>query len=255
VVHRSVAYRLWRSLFLRRFAAYVCISEATRAAAIDAGLPPARLHVIGIGIDPPPTVDQRVREEDVLLFVGRLVERKGLAWFVRDVLPALAAARPSLRLAIVGDGPQRGAVEESARALGNERRLIWCARDEAEKTRWLARATLCIVPNVRLRGDMEGFGIVALEAAAAGCPVVAADLEGLRDALCGGRAGTLVPQGDAEIWIRVIGELLRDPGERMRRAEAACAYVVRHCGWDGVVGAYARLFVEVSGREHRAVLR
>lgn len=255
VVHASAAYRAWRKLFLRRFDAYICISEATRAAAVAAGLPPERLHVIGIGTDASAPVDGNVRDEDVLLFVGRLVERKGLAWFVGEVFPTLAATRPSLRLAIVGDGPQRPAIEASARGSGTERRLIWCGRDEAEKARWLARAALCVVPNVRVPGDMEGFGIVALEAVAAGCPVVAADLEGLRDALSAGRAGTLVPPQDAEAWIRAIGDQLNDPAERRRRAEAARAHVAHHCGWDRVVAAYASLFAAVSGRERHAARR
>jgi len=255
VVHASPAYRVWRKTFLRGFDAYVCISDATRAAAASAGLPPERLHVIGIGIDPPTHADDKIREEDLLLFVGRLVPRKGLAWFVRDVFPALAATRPALRLAIVGDGPQRAAVEACARAAGLERRLVWSARDDAEKGRWLARATLCIVPNVRLPGDMEGFGIVALEAAAAGCPVVAADLEGLRDALAGGRAGTLLPPQDAGAWIRALGEQLDDRAGRMRRVESARAYVIRHCGWSGVIAAYERLFADVSARERGAALR
>lgn len=257
VVHASLAYRIWRNAFLRGFDAYVCISDATRAAAVGVGLPPERLHLIGIGIGVGPlaTIDDAAREDDVLLFVGRLVARKGLAWFVRDVLPAIAATRPALRLAIVGDGPQRAVVEASARAAGVEDRLVWSARDEAEKARWLARATLCIVPNVRVAGDMEGFGIVALEAAAAGCPVLASDLEGLRDALASGRAGTLLPPQDAGAWIQALREQLGDRAGRIRRAKAAREFVVRHCRWDDVVAAYARLFSDVCARKHRTVLR
>ena len=255
IVHVAPAYRIWRKAFLRGFDAYVCISEATRAAAVSVGLPPERLHVIGIGIDPPPRVDAAAREENLLLFVGRLVERKGLAWFVHDVMPSLAAMRPDLRLVIVGDGPQRATIEARARSRGLENRLVWSARDEMQKARWLARATLCIVPNVRVAADMEGFGIVALEAAAAGCPVVAADLEGLRDALAGGRAGTLLPPQDAGAWIRALREQLDDLAGRSRRAETARAFVMRHCGWDDVVAAYARVFANVAARERGAAMR
>jgi phosphatidylinositol alpha-1,6-mannosyltransferase len=255
VVHASPAYRLWRSVFLRGFDAYVCISEATRAAAMKVGLPSERLHVIGIGIEPPAPVDPPARDEDCLLFVGRLVRRKGLAWFVREVLPELAANRPALRLVIVGDGPERAAIEADARTAGIEGRLVWAPRDDEEKARWLARATLCVVPNIRMPNDMEGFGIVALEAAAAGCPVLASDIEGLRDALVGGRAGTLLPPQDAMAWVRSIGEQLDDRAGRTQRAEAARAYVVRHCGWDGVVAAYERLLAATSARERGAALR
>ena len=251
VVYDALAYRAWRSAFLRGFDLYVCNSEATRVAARGIGLPGARLRVIGIGVDAPPGSHDATRETDCLLFVGRLVRRKGLAWFVRHVLPTLAHTRPQVRLVVLGDGPEREAIVASARDAGVADRLVWPAsRDDATKAQWLARATLCIMPNVPVRGDMEGFGIVALEAAAAACPVVAADLEGLREAVAEGRAGTLVPAADAPAWIRATSELLDDPARRDQAAENARRYVLRHFQWDAIVDAYERAFTEAILARH-----
>lgn len=244
IVYAAPMYRLWRAMFLRLFDAYVCISIAARDAAIAAGLPPERLHVIGIGVDAPVAPASSVRDADRLLFVGRLVRRKGVAWFVREVLPTLAAARPGLRLVVLGDGPERGAIVAAAWAAGVGDRLSWpAARDDDAKAAWYARAALCVLPNIAVPGDMEGFGIVALEAAAAGCPVVAADLEGLRDALAGGRAGTLLPSADASAWIRTIGTRLDDGVASQHAAARARDYVMQCCGWDAIVDAYERLFL------------
>jgi len=124
VTHPHPVYRAWRKRFLRDLDAYVCNSHATRDAAIAAGVPAERTHVIGIGIDPVDATHSE-REDERLLFVGRLIKRKGLAWFVRDVLPGVAARRPALKLAIVGAGPERGAVERAARAGGVADRLQW----------------------------------------------------------------------------------------------------------------------------------
>lgn len=243
VVCAGIAYRVWRTTFLRRFDAYVCNSPATREAAAAAGLSRPDLHVIGIGVDVPADVPPSRREPECLLFVGRLVRRKGLAWFVREVLPALAAEKPGLRLVILGDGPEREAVIAGAREAGVAERLSWPAlRDDTQKAAWFARATLCIMPNIAVPGDMEGFGMVALEAAAAGCLVVGADIEGVRHALAHGRAGVLLPSQDAAAWARAIRDWLDDPVQRERAADDARRYVAQCCRWDDVVDAYERLF-------------
>jgi len=249
VAYRHPMYRLYRMIFLRGFDAYVCISDAAREAAIAVGVPRQRIHVIGIGVEVPAPRDGRcARAEDRLLFVGRLVERKGLAWFVRDVLPVLASTRPSLRLSIVGEGPEHAAVVAAARAAGIEDRLIWHgAASDGVKANELACATLCIVPNVRVDGDIEGFGIVALEAAAAGCPVLAANIDGLAQAVVDGASGTLLPPQDARAWIQAIEDRLRDPAGCAREGEAARRYVSEHCTWDAVIDAYERLFHVVAG--------
>jgi phosphatidylinositol alpha-1,6-mannosyltransferase len=252
IVYAAPAYRLWRRVFLRGFDAYVCISDAARAAARAAGLPPGRLHVIGIGADAASRGEALPRERECVLFVGRLVRRKGLAWFVRQVLPALAAARPGLRLVVLGDGPEREAIVANARDAGVAQCLAWPAsRDDIEKAAWFARATLCVLPNIRVPGDMEGFGIVALEAAAAGCPVVASDLEGLREALAGGKTGTLVTPEDAAAWIDAVSGLLDDPVQRERKADAARRHALRHFRWDDVVDAHERLFAAAIDRRGR----
>ena len=248
VVHAQAIYRPYRRAFLRGFDAYVCISRAARDAAVVAGVPSERIEVIGIGVDASSSRPAGVVRDDArLLFVGRLVERKGLGWFVRDVLPRVAATRPSLRLAIVGDGPERERIAAAARAAGVAERLEWLdAVGDDIKAKELDRATLCIMPNLPIGGDIEGFGIVALEAAAAACPLVAADLEGLSDALADGCTGRRVVPGDADAWVRAIDDALGDPAACKRAGEAARDHVRRHCAWEGVIDQYERLFARLD---------
>jgi phosphatidylinositol alpha-1,6-mannosyltransferase len=249
LVYPRLAYRAYLRAFLRGFDAYVCISDAARRAAIDIGIPGDRIHVIGIGVDAPlPANDPATRDENRLLFIGRLVRRKGLAWFVRDVLPRVVGARPSLRLAILGEGPERKAIAKAAEETGVAEHLIWLgAADEATKADQLARAAICVVPNIAVDGDIEGFGIVALEAAAAGCPLLASRLEGLCDAVVDGESGTLLPAGDVGAWTDAITRWLSDPQARAEAGRNAREHVAARGGWDAIIDRYECLLLQVAG--------
>jgi len=248
VVHGSAVYRIWRKLFLRGFDHYVCNSEATLAAATAAGVPAERTSVIGVGVDvPEPLPVPATRDMNCLLFVGRLVRRKGLAWFVADVLPALAARHPGLYVAVLGDGPERASIIAAAQRAGVQDRLRWLgALSDADKAAWLARAAICVMPNVQVENDLEGYGIVALEGAAAGCAVVAADIDGLRAAVDDGRSGTLVPSADASAWIRALDARLCDASATIRAGEAAREHVRENRGWNEIIDAHERLFARIA---------
>ncbi|MDQ2963953.1 MAG: glycosyltransferase family 4 protein [Pseudomonadota bacterium] len=248
VTYAHPLYRLWLRVFFQDLDAYICISAAARDAAIARGAPAARTCVIGIGLAPPAgTGETTAREVDLLLFVGRLVRRKGLGWFVKHVLPKLAARRPGIRLAIVGAGPERVAVERAAAEVGASHRLIWLgALPEVDKWTWYRRASLCIMPNVPVLHDIEGFGLAALEAAAAGCPLVAADLEGLRDAIEDGEAGVLVGAGDTDAWVSAVLRLLDSFEARRMLGERARAWVRAHRGWEAVCDRYEALFASLE---------
>ena len=237
-------YRRWLRGSFERLDAYVCISSAARDAAIAAGAPAVRTSVVGVGLTPPDDpAAPAIREADRLLFVGRLVRRKGLEWFVRAVLPRLAERRAAIRLAVIGAGPERTAVESAAAAAGVADRIDWLGPlpDEA-KWAWFRRATVCVMPNVAVPGDLEGFGIAALEAAAAACPLVASDLEGLRDAVEHGEGGLLVPAQDVDAWVATVGSLLDDPRSAQALGERARAWVRTHRDWEAVCDRYEALF-------------
>jgi phosphatidylinositol alpha-1,6-mannosyltransferase len=250
VVYDRGVYPLWRRVFLRGFDAYIAISQATRDAALRVGIPAERVHVIGIGIDVAPEVAQStMRDPSIILFVGRLVRRKGLAWFVAEVLPTLALRYNDLKLVVLGDGPERAAIAEVAMSHKVADRIIWLGkRSDAEKAHWFAKAGVCVMPNIIIRGDMEGFGIVALEAAAAGCPVVAADLEGLRDAVTDGESGALVRPGDAKQWIAALTPYVTNGAGNAEIGARARRYVQAQRGWDTVIDAYERVLQGIVRR-------
>jgi phosphatidylinositol alpha-1,6-mannosyltransferase len=247
---------------LHRLDRLICISAAAREACWQRGIPPEQCTVVPLGIDeaafhsPPPEEARRRLEARVgyplgdralLLTVGRLVERKGVAWFVASVLPRLVAVRPDILYLVVGEGPQRATIETAVQEKGLEEHVTLLGQvDEPTLRAAYAAAQVFVMPNLPVPGDMEGFGLVALEACAAGCCVVAADLEGIPDAIVPGQNGFLVPTGDIDAYVNTILPLLSDEQRRRALGRQAQRFVREHYSWQHVAEQYLAVFREVS---------
>jgi glycosyltransferase involved in cell wall biosynthesis len=172
-----------------RATATIAVSHAVAAALRDRGVPPERIHVIHNGVDRT-RFAAPWRGGGPLLAIGRLVPAKGL----ETLLAAMWRLR-ELRLDVIGDGPLRASLEAAAppnvRFLGH--------RDDVPAL--LAGASALIVPSRR-----EGFGVAAAEGLAAGVPVIASAVDGLREVL--GDAGILVPPGDPGALIGAIRRVI-----------------------------------------------
>jgi glycosyltransferase involved in cell wall biosynthesis len=195
-----------------------------RQVVTELGVPEDRVGVLPMGValdrirpsgQPPERIPGR------LVFVGRLVEKKGLAVLI-EALRRLPADR-EWSLDVIGDGPLRAELESASRPLG-DRVTFHGQRSSAELSRSLAAAQVAVFPSVRARsGDQDGLPVATLEALAAGTPVVATDLPGLSDAVVGGDepAGVVVASGDAAALTGAIEKLLDDAGARERMGRAA----------------------------------
>ncbi len=164
-----------------------------------------------------------------LLFCGRLIKLKGCAWFINEVLPLLPK---TITLDVAGTAWD----EVEASAL-NDPRVNYLGRLD-QNTLWnsCAGALCVVVPNIDVpSGEFEGFGLVALEAAAAGGLVLASRQSGLKDAVIDGETGFLLPPGNAEAWAEKIREVLNWSEERrgsfVVNATEVCA---RRFTWDRV---------------------
>ncbi|MEK7637759.1 MAG: glycosyltransferase [Patescibacteria group bacterium] len=147
-----------------------------------------------------------------LITVGRLVPRKNVGAVIR-ALKALRPRWPALSLDIVGDGPERERLQSLVAELNQSVAVTFHGQiSEAEKWRLLGRADIFVMaPTVRTHGaDVEGLGLVYLEAAAAGLPVVASDTGGIADAVVDGKTGYLINPGDDQALIAAVERLLVD---------------------------------------------
>jgi phosphatidylinositol alpha-1,6-mannosyltransferase len=248
---RSALYQAYlRRFFWGRMDGFICISRYTADLVRAGGAPTQRVFVVPVGVTVPRQMRPAALDGDpVLLFIGRLVARKGAAWFVSEVLPGLARTFPGARLCIVGEGPERRRIDAAAKQQGVTKHVVLAgAVDEDTKWSLLARCDAAVVPNVPVDGDVEGFGIVALEAAAAGKPVFVADLEGLRDAVTDGVNGWRLPPGNAAAWLDGLTSRLRDRELLRRQGEKARLHVTRNFDWESIGERYAAIIDGISPR-------
>ncbi|HEX8203809.1 MAG TPA: glycosyltransferase [Isosphaeraceae bacterium] len=222
-----------------------------------AGLPADRLACIpsGIGPEGPPAVDPgAVRGElglpadaPLVLFVGRLAAQKGVA----DLLAALDLlqhVRPDLRTLIVGAGPLRGRLEETARAFGLLGGAVRFLGHRADVPRLLAAADLLVLPSL-----YEGLPNAVLEAMRAGKPVVATAAPGTTEVVVAGRTGLLVPVHAPPALAQAIRTVLDDPALARRLGEAGRARVEAEFGAETMVARFAALYEELARAKGLAV--
>jgi phosphatidyl-myo-inositol dimannoside synthase len=238
------------------------ISRATGAECLARGLAPERMRVVPCGVDlvrfagGPSRAEARRAllaelaaagprppENARLLFsVGRHQERKGFHWFVERVMPLL----PTEYLYLLGgEGPMTGAVRDQVAAAGLDGRVRLLGRLSEERLVACYRASdLFVMPNIPVPGDIEGFGVVMLEAGASGAPVVAAELEGIRDVIEAGRNGVLVESGDARGFADAILRLAGDPERLQAASRAASAHTAERFGWSTIADTLVEMLSE-----------
>jgi colanic acid/amylovoran biosynthesis glycosyltransferase len=214
-----IRYALLKRRLFEGGSLFLAVCEAVRERAIAMGFPPARTITLHNGIDidyfsPGPDAPQ----PGLILHVGRLVEKKG----TRLLIEALRTL-PAATLVVIGDGPQRRALENRAQSVGVRERVRFLGElPPNEVLAWMRRAWLLAAPSITARdGDAEGLPTVICEAAAAGLPVVASDHSGSKEAIAEGESGLLVPEGDVPALASRIAGLLGDPCLREQMASAA----------------------------------
>lgn len=199
----------------------IAVSEFIKDAAIRAGAIPARtlVHHIGIPLPLDPPAPAEPPRWDII-FVGRLVEKKG----VRDLLRALVlldAQGITPSVGIVGDGPLREEIVDEAEPFGLRIEFLGSLPPESVHAA-LQAARLFVAPSrTAASGDSEGFGMVFLEAAAHGLPTVAYRHGGVSEAVMDGVTGLLSPEGDFADLASNIRTLLSDEGRRSAMGNAA----------------------------------
>ena len=216
--------------FLRRLDLVFCVSRATRKECISRGIDENSCVAIHNGVDPdvfPLHRPRRVlrkeleavlhiplRGKKILVTNGRLIRRKGVEWFVDACMPRLDK---SFLYLVSGDGPDREAIVRAIARHGLQERVLLLGRTSFDLLRLIYNcADRFIMPNRRVPGTMEGFGLVILEAGSCGVPVVASDIEGISDAVIHGTTGWLVPELDADAFIRHVKKPPLPAGKMVR---------------------------------------
>jgi len=223
LVVENLIYQKMFVPFIRRHDCVVANSLNTRNIAIDKGCPEENLRVVnpGAAIPPQKSADEVAKarndlgfvDNKIVLFVGRMVRRKGLAEFLESAWPKIVARVPTVMLLVAGDKPDDALLKDAdggkqlLRAIENTSKdtvaFLGTVDDEVLWNCYAAAEAL-VFPLIRVGGDVEGFGMVAIEAAASGTPTVAFPVGGVVDAVKDGVNGVLVDEGDYQAFADAV---------------------------------------------------
>ncbi len=179
----------------------------------------SKFHIVHCGIEPERYRRPRRPVPDRLAFVGRLVAVKGVPVLLR-ALRLARRTKPTLTLSLVGDGPDRAALEAEARALGLDGAVTFLGyRNQEGVAEILAESAALVVPSF-----VEGIPVVLMEAMASGIPVVASGITGIPELVEDGVSGRLVPPSDEEALAKALIDVT-DEGAALRMGAAGRAKV------------------------------
>jgi glycosyltransferase involved in cell wall biosynthesis len=208
----------------------------------------------------------------IIMTMGRAVKRKGFSWFLKNVVPGLNEGVVFLMLGPLNTKPGFGekVVNNLPQGIRSKFQLMFgmatdvdaitealghpATKDKVhhmgkvnfpDLMQYLAIADVFVMPNIKVAGDAEGFGLVALEASLRGTPVVASGIEGITDAVRDGDNGIQLPSGDAQKWIDTLNTLLKDEDKLAKLSQSAIESTLKSYGWDKMVTEYLVVFKKI----------
>jgi len=224
ITYKNQFYQSLIPWCIARLDSVVCVSHSTRDECVRRIIPCPNCTVIPNGIRPDQLYLQQsknelcrklenligisIKNKKILFTIGHLVKRKGVAWFVENVMPRL---EDSCLYVVAGEGSERRTIQEIVDRFNLQGRVLLLGGVSDEDRKFIYNASdIFIMPNITVPGDVEGFGIVALEAGSCGLPVVASNIQGLRDAVINGKTGYLVKERDVEGFVGRITDMNLD---------------------------------------------
>lgn len=259
ITYSSRVYQnFWIKVFIKKLDALIAVGNETIRQGIARNIPAEKFSFVPNGVFVKETLPHYSREDlqkstginlnsPILLTLGRLVQRKGVAWFIENVVRDMA---PEIQYIIAGDGPEKQKIIDTVNKYQlNDR--IFCLGNVVDQAKEIlfCTADIFIQPNIRVEGDMEGFGLVVLEAASYGLPVIASKLEGLQDAIEDGKNGILVEEKNAAEYKEKIASFLQNKDRAEEFGRQAREYVANNYSWDIVARKYHALLKELIDKK------
>lgn len=257
LIYPNTFYQILCVRWIRRCDGVIANSAYTASLAQQKEVERDSIHVIPPGVDMESFAslgteaakkEMGLEGRKVLLFVGRLARRKGIKEFLKRSFPKVVAEVPEVCFVIVGENPVesmihrddvmdelRGIVREMR--LENHVRLLGWLNDDGLAKIYQA-SDLLVLPVLSMKDDVEGFGIVIVEAAAAGKPAVATRVGGIPDAIEDGKSGVLVEPGDYGLLSGVIIDLLQNDQARLALGQYAQRRAREEFSWEFIIRKY-----------------
>ena len=280
-------YQSWLRKYLNKCKAIIAVSDGTAGELSVRGIDEALIHTISNGFDPNTSgtgnansdshvlPDISLKGKKLIVSVGRCVQRKGFSWFIEDVLPHLGdnivyvICGPTLsgyskikwmkkllphslfRALVLANGIPLDElrVRQLIAARGLEKKVFhYSSLSNREIHEVLAKADIFVMPNIKVQGDFEGFGLVAFEAIMSGTVCLASNTDGIPSAIQEGFNGYLIAPGDSDAWVRKIRELLSDEYSLDNEAKKFRNYTMNNFNsWEQMAKEYNTVFETIVG--------
>ena len=264
----------------------IAVSRATAAAAIERGIAKEKVTVIKNGVDRHLASSEIIPLEQLLAYypqlnvkkkyfvtLGRPVKRKGFSWLLKEVVPHMP---DDFQLLMIGPfNKKAGFTEKLLRVFppkiyhlitlflgypSDEREIRHLLKESHIRKKvqhlgkipfshlqsLLAHSLAFLMPNIRVSGDMEGFGLVCLEASLSGTLVVAAAIEGITDAVQDKKNGILLQSGDREAWVNRLEEIMDFSAEYQKDAKLYQIFSKENYGWEIMGQEYFKTFKKLA---------
>ena len=244
----NVYQKFWVNFFLPKLDKLIAVGNETVRVAIEKRIHEDKIVFIPNGVDTEKhllasdvddlekVLGKSIANKKTLLTSGRLAKRKGAAWFISNVMPKLPT---DFIYIVAGSGPDKENISQAIAENKLEDRvsLLGYVTDQ-DKNILLNATDLFVQPNIKVAGDMEGFGISVIEAGACRLPVLASDMEGLKDAIKDEKNGFLVQPENADAFAGKITELFAAGSPREIYGENVRNFVIENYSWKNIAQIY-----------------
>ena len=252
ITYPNPIYKLYMKMFLKKFDLYVCNSKNTEELVKSRGI--ANTTIINRGVNIHDTFNTITKEEfdrkfnipegaTVMITVGRLVKRKGVEWFVKNVMPSLKDEK--IIYLVAGGGPEKENIQKAidSNKLESKVRLLGKISDE-DLNNLYRNADIFMMPNIPVENDVEGFGIVSIEASYNKCLLIAADVYGISDAVIDKKNGYLVECKNVDKYIELIKDYINNREEYADIRKAFSEYTREEFSMESIEKKYKMIFTQ-----------
>ena len=190
---------------------------------------------------------KKYENNNIILFVGRLVEKKGVEYLIKT-MPIVLKSIPNSKLLIIGDGPEMRKLIKLAEELNLEKNVIFVGKiRNQDLPKYYATADVFVGPSiVTKKGDTEGLGVVFLEAIASGTCVVGSNVGGIPDIIKQNKTGLLVEQKNIVELANAIIDLLKNRKLRERLSKNAIKHIKNLYSWNLVAEKFFQIYSKIK---------
>lgn len=247
VTYNNILYQHFIPKYLNELDKLICVSNNTIDECVKRCIERKKCHFIpnGIEINKNPQISKDksreiiekkfnldLKNKKVIITIGRLRKRKGVYWFLENVVNNIQGDFIYL---IIGNGKE----ENRIRSVLNEKSKLLTNVNEKDKEHIYNISDVFVMPNIMVQGDVEGFGIVAIEAAILGVPIIASNIEGIKEAIFGGKNGFLVKEKDIKGFVNKVEEIFNmDKGVLENFKEKQVKFTKDKFNWERIGKEY-----------------